>query len=76
MGNQRPAREEAEKNRHEYLGTEHVLKGILIDGSGIAVATLRKMDVDPDELSLAISRNYPESSQNLNMMDSHEKSEK
>lgn len=63
------AREEAEKYRHEYLGTEHILSGILKDGSGIAVAALRKMNVDLEELGLEITRRYPESSQNFNLGD-------
>lgn len=63
------AREEAEKYRHEYLGTEHILSGILKDASGIAVAALRKMNVDLEELSLEITRHYPESSQSLNLGD-------
>jgi ATP-dependent Clp protease ATP-binding subunit ClpC len=31
------AREEAERYHHEYLGTEHILLGILKDGGGIAI---------------------------------------
>ena len=40
------AREEAEHYRHEYLGTEHVLLGVLKDGGGIAIAVLQKLGVD------------------------------
>ena len=39
------AREEAELYRHEYLGTEHVLQGILKDGGGIAVAIVQKAGI-------------------------------
>jgi len=63
------AREEAEKYRHEYLGTEHLLSGILKDASGIAAAALRKMNVDMDELSVEITRHYPESSENPKLGD-------
>ncbi len=63
------AREEAEKYRHEFLGTEHVLSGILKDASGIAVAALRKMNVSTEELSLELARHYPESSKNPNLGD-------
>ena len=36
------AREEAELYRHEYLGTEHILQGVIKDGGGIAVAIVQK----------------------------------
>ncbi|MDP7555260.1 MAG: Clp protease N-terminal domain-containing protein, partial [Nitrospinota bacterium] len=40
------AREEAEHYRHEYLGTEHILLGVLKDGGGVAIEVLHKMGVD------------------------------
>ncbi|MDP6619228.1 MAG: Clp protease N-terminal domain-containing protein, partial [Nitrospinota bacterium] len=40
------AREEAERYHHEYLGTEHILLGILKDGGGIAIAVLQKVGQD------------------------------
>ena len=40
------AREEAELYRHEYLGTEHILQGVIKDGGGIAVAIIQKSGVD------------------------------
>src|ERR671937_429695 len=36
------AREEAERHHHEYLGTEHILLGMLKDGGGIAITVLQK----------------------------------
>ena len=38
------AREEAELYRHEYLGTEHILQGVIKDGGGIAVAIVHFLD--------------------------------
>ncbi len=55
------AREEAEHYRHEYLGTEHILLGILKDGGGIAMAVLQKVGVDPKQLRLELERNLPNS---------------
>ncbi|MFQ6112193.1 MAG: Clp protease N-terminal domain-containing protein, partial [Nitrospinota bacterium] len=55
------AREEAEHYRHEYLGTEHILLGILKDGGGIAMAVLQKLGVDPKQLRLELERNLPKS---------------
>ena len=63
------AREEAEKYRHEYLGTEHILAGILKDASGIAVAALRKMNVNLEELRQELSRHYPDGSLNPHLGD-------
>ena len=44
------AREEAELYRHEYLGTEHILQGVIKDGGGIAVAIVQKSGVDLTQL--------------------------
>ncbi|MBT4094347.1 MAG: ATP-dependent Clp protease ATP-binding subunit ClpC, partial [Nitrospinaceae bacterium] len=55
------AREEADNYRHEYLGTEHILLGVLKDGGGIAIAVLQKLGVDPKQLRLELERNLPKS---------------
>ena len=44
------AREEAELYRHEYLGTEHILQGVIKDGGGIAIAIVQKSGVDIDSV--------------------------
>ena len=44
------AREEAELYRHEYLGTEHILQGVIKDGGGIAVAIIHKTGTDITQL--------------------------
>ena len=55
------AREEAERYRHEYLGTEHILLGLLKDGGGIAIAVLQKLGIDPKQLRVELERNLPKS---------------
>ena len=40
------ARQEAQRFNHEYLGTEHVLLGLVQEGSGVAANVLRNMQVD------------------------------
>ena len=55
------AREEAERYRHEYLGTEHILLGILKDGGGIAIAVLQKVDQDNKKIRAEVERNLPKS---------------
>ena len=40
------ARKEADRFNHNFVGTEHVLLGIVILGQGTAVAVLRRMGID------------------------------
>ena len=44
------ARQEAQKFNHEYIGTEHILLGLVQEGSGIAANVLKKMDIDLEEI--------------------------
>ena len=44
------AREEAARLRHEYVGTEHILLGLVREGEGVAAAVLRNLHIDPDEI--------------------------
>jgi ATP-dependent Clp protease ATP-binding subunit ClpC len=55
------AREEAERYNHEYLGTEHILLGILKDGGGIAITVLQKSGVNLERLNLEVKKNLPHS---------------
>jgi ATP-dependent Clp protease ATP-binding subunit ClpC len=59
------AREEAEKYNNEYLGTEHILLGIIKDGGGIAIAVLQKMGVDLKQLKAEVDRNLPAGSSTM-----------
>jgi ATP-dependent Clp protease ATP-binding subunit ClpC len=59
------AREEAELYRHEYLGTEHILQGVIKDGGGIAVAIVQKSGVDLVQLKKELEKNLPRSSNSL-----------
>ncbi len=40
------ARQEAQRFNHEYLGTEHILLGLVQEGSGVAANVLRQMTID------------------------------
>ena len=42
------AREEAMRLQHEYVGTEHILLGLIREGEGVAAAVLLSLDVDGD----------------------------
>ncbi|HHS13741.1 MAG TPA: ATP-dependent Clp protease ATP-binding subunit [bacterium] len=48
------SREEALRLSHDYIGTEHLLLGIIKEGGGIAIEILQNMDLDIDELKKAI----------------------
>src|SRR5467141_936987 len=40
------AREEAARLHHEYVGTEHILLGLIREGEGVAAAVLTNLNVD------------------------------
>ena len=63
------SREEAERYSHEYLGTEHLLLGVLKDGGGIAISVLNKMGVDIKTLKEKVEKSLPQSSSSLNIGD-------
>ena len=44
------AREEATRLHHDYVGTEHILLGLIREGEGVAAAILTNLNVDLDEL--------------------------
>ncbi len=50
----RLSREEALRLGHDYIGTEHLLLGIIREGQGVAVQILRNLDVDLIKLKKAI----------------------
>lgn len=48
------AREEAARLHHEYVGTEHILLGLIREGEGVAAAVLTNLNVDLDEIQQRI----------------------
>ena len=40
------ANQEAQRSNHEYIGTEHVLLGLVKEGSGVAANVLKNLDID------------------------------
>jgi ATP-dependent Clp protease ATP-binding subunit ClpC len=50
------AREEAIRLGNDYVGTEHLLLGLIKEGDGVAVAVLRSMGVELDELAANIEK--------------------
>lgn len=50
------SREEALRLGHDYIGTEHLLLGMIREGEGVAVGLLKKLGVSLDELRAAIEQ--------------------
>ena len=42
------ANQQAQRFRHEYIGTEHMLLGLIAEGSGVAANVLKNLDIDLD----------------------------
>ena len=50
------ANQEAQRLNHEYIGTEHVLLGLVKEGSGTAAQALRNLDIDLRKIRLDVER--------------------
>ena len=48
------AAEEAEKMLHKYIGTEHILLGLVKEGSGVAANVLKNLDVDLRKIRIEV----------------------
>ena len=48
--------DEARKMNHQYIGTEHLLLGLIREGSGPAIDVLKEMGIDPDLLRTQTTR--------------------
>ncbi|MBC5993549.1 ATP-dependent Clp protease ATP-binding subunit [Pontibacter cellulosilyticus] len=62
------SREEAIRLGHDYIGTEHLVLGMIREGEGTAIALLKKLGVSIDELKYALeqaTRNTATQSSNI-----------
>ncbi len=50
------ARKEADRFNHNYVGTEHLLLGLIKLGQGVAVNVLQKMNLDLDTVRLEVEK--------------------
>jgi len=50
------AREEAIRLQHDYVGTEHVLLGLIREGEGVAAAVLTNLAADLDEIQRLVEQ--------------------
>jgi len=50
------AKEEAKRFNHDYIGTEHILLGLLKEGEGVAATLLKKVGLSLDKLRIEIEK--------------------
>jgi ATP-dependent Clp protease ATP-binding subunit ClpC len=50
------ARQEAQRFNHDYIGTEHVLLGLVQEGSGVAASVLKNLDIDLKKIRLEVEK--------------------
>src|SRR6478735_3915613 len=48
------ANQEAQRFNHEYIGTEHILLGLIKEGSGVAANVLNNLDADLRKVRLEV----------------------
>jgi ATP-dependent Clp protease ATP-binding subunit ClpA len=50
------AAQEATRFNHEYVGTEHILLGLIREGAGVAVIALRNLNIDSRAIRVEVAR--------------------
>jgi ATP-dependent Clp protease ATP-binding subunit ClpA len=50
------AKQEAQRFNHEYIGTEHILLGLVKEGSGVAANVLKNLDIDLRKIRLEVEK--------------------
>ena len=50
------AKEEAKRFNHDYIGTEHILLGLIREGEGVAAAVLASLGLTPDKIRLEVEK--------------------
>ena len=50
------ANQEAQRFNHEYIGTEHILLGLVKEGSGVGATVLKNLDVDIKKLRFGVEK--------------------
>ncbi len=50
------ANQEAQRFNHEYLGTEHILLGLVKEGSGVGADVLKNLDVDLRKVRIEVEK--------------------
>ncbi len=50
------SRQEADRFNHDYIGTEHILLGLIDEWSGVAADVLKNLDVDPQQIRRKVEK--------------------
>ena len=50
------ANQEAQRFNHEYIGTEHILLGLVKEGSGVGANVLKNLDIDLRKVRLEVEK--------------------
>ena len=50
------AKEEARRFNHDYIGTEHLLLGLVREGEGVAAAVLQKLGISLENIRIEIEK--------------------
>jgi ATP-dependent Clp protease ATP-binding subunit ClpA len=50
------ANQEAQRLNHEYIGTEHILLGLVKEGMGVAANVLKNLDIDLPKIRLEVEK--------------------
>ncbi len=50
------AKEEARRFNHDYIGTEHILLGLIREGEGVAAAVLQKLGLDLETIRIEVEK--------------------
>src|SRR5271169_5301964 len=50
------ANQEAQRFNHEYIGTEHILLGLVKEGTGVAANVLKNLGIDLRKIRLEVEK--------------------
>src|SRR5947208_4337063 len=50
------ANQEAQRLNHEYIGTEHILLGLVKEGTGVAANVLKNLDMDLGKVRVEVEK--------------------
>ena len=50
------AKEEAKRFNHDYIGTEHILLGLVREGEGVAAAAMESLGISSEKIRVEVER--------------------
>ena len=50
------AKEEAKRFNHDYIGTEHIMLGLVREGEGVAAAVLASLGLSSDKVRMEVEK--------------------